>query len=252
MKLGLKDPVPGAVRLQLSTYADLRKLPVPPMTFGRPSPVKDWGDLGNKDHSNCAFAGPCHQIMLWCAGRNIPAPFTTEVALANYTEVTGFNPNAPLDANGENPTDQGALISDVGKYWAETGFADATGTRHKIEAFVGLDPGNLSELWVAIYLFKSVGLGFDLPESALDQTRLGKTWDVVRGSAIAGGHYVPAIARPGCGVTWGELQGFTNRFYQKYNNQGICALSYDMIRSTDPLDGFATHQLLDDLFQIGR
>lgn len=256
MQLGLRDPVPGAIPLKLSTYMDYRKLPTPPRLFGSPLPVRKWGVLANNDVGDCAPAGACHQIMAWTVEANgHAAPFSDATALRNYSEIAGYDPNALPDRNGNNPTDQGTLLSDLAKHWATKGIVDAYGKRHRIKAFVEMDPGDTRELWVATWLFGSVGLGFDLPDSAIEQTKRGQDWEVVRGAQSLGGHFVPAFARTGpigTGVTWGEPQAFTSRFYKKYNNQGLCVFSEDMLIKARKIDGLDDARLRDDLIQIGR
>lgn len=249
-KLGLHPPVPGAIKLRLATYLDFRQLPTPPIEFGHYQMVDNWGMLGNDEWGDCAFAGGCHQTMLFTTEGGNPAPFSTASALANYTAVTDFNPNA--GPSGENPTDQGTAISALAQYWQTTGLVDDKGVRHKIVAFADLNPGDLRELWLASYLFQSVGLGFQMPASAMEQTRDGKPWDVVADDGgIDGGHYVPCVGRinatTGMVVTWGQLQPFTTAFYRKYNNQGIVALSEEMLVNAKSIDGFDDQLLRADL-----
>ncbi|MCX8559756.1 hypothetical protein OS122_02435 [Mycolicibacterium mucogenicum] len=251
-KLGLQPPRPGAVKLRLATYINWRELPVPNGDFGHSELVSDWGMLGNDQWGDCALAGPAHQTMLWTAEAGAQAPFTDACVLQNYSDVTGFDPNA--GPSGENPTDQGTDVGQMAAFWRNTGMLDANGQRHKIVAYVDLTPGDLRELWAATYLFQSVGLGFALPESAQDQFANGQPWDVVRGSKVVGGHYVPAVGRAGgngIGVTWGKSQPFTPAFYRKYNNQGIVAFSEEMLINARSIDGFDDQLLRSDLGAFG-
>lgn len=254
MKLGLKPPRAGAIPLRLATYLDVARLPEPPEEFGHYQLISDWQMLGNDAWGDCAIAGPCHQTMVWTAeGSGKAAPFDTAVALENYSAITGFNEAA--GPSGSNDTDQGTDIGDMARYWEGTGFADSAGQRHKVVATLDLNPGDLRELWIATYLFQSVGLGFMLPDSAEEQTQNGEVWDVVRGARIAGGHYVPAFGRTGgngVGVSWGQLQQFTPDFYQTYNNQGVVALSVEMLIASKSVDGFDDATLRADLAALGR
>jgi glycosyltransferase A (GT-A) superfamily protein (DUF2064 family) len=99
-------------------------------------------------------------------------------------------------------------------------------------------------------------LGFALPDSAQEQTARGRVWDVVRGARIEGGHYVPAFNASGselnAGVSWGQPQLFTTRFFKKYNNQGIVALDEEMLTNMRDIDGFDDQQLRADLQDLGR
>lgn len=250
MKLGLKDPVPGAVKLRLASYLNWRVLPTPPDHFGHTSLVQSWGMLGNDDYGDCAIAGPCHQIMLATAEAGAAAQFDTKSALQNYSAITGFDPNDPS-------TDQGTAIDDMARYWRHHGLVDANGTAHKITAYLDLTPGDTRELWLAAWLLPlGVGCGYDLPQSAVDQAQNGQIWDVVKGSPIVGGHYVPTLARPssgmGLGISWGNPVPFTVRFYQTFNNQGLVALSKEGFVKAKTLEGFDYETLADDLKQISR
>lgn len=275
MKLGLKDPRPGAIKLELKRYLNYRLLPTPPDEFGHYRLISDWGMLGNgPDPSNppelpsgagdCAIAGPEHQIMCWnkVAGRDVS--FTTDVTLKNYGVLTGFEllqPNGqpwPVDpetGEQDNPTDGGTDLQQMAAWWQKQGFVDASGQVHTIEAYVATDPGNLQEAWIAQFLFESVTFGFALPESAMEQTQEGRVWDVVPGSSIAGGHCVPGFGRANGlnpGVSWGEKILWTPRFFTTYNNQGIVPLSSEMMVRAVSVEGFNDKELRGNLADLAK
>jgi hypothetical protein len=56
----------------------------------------------------------------------------------------------------------------------------------------------------------------------------------------------------GLGITWGAKQFFTARFYQRYSNQGIVALSEEMMVKGKSIDGFDDATLREDLHAITR
>lgn len=276
MKLGLHDPRPGAIKLELKHYLDYTLLPTPPKNFGHFLRIKQWGMLGNgADPTNpplipngvgdCGIVGPEHQIMCWnkVAGRD--APFNVDVSLKNYNAVTGFtmiDPETgrpwPIDPNtgeADNPTDQGTALDVMAEHWRTHGLLDAKGQAHTIEAYVATDPGNLQELWVASYIFESITLGFALPDSAMEQSQNREVWDVVPGATIVGGHCVPAFGRANelaIGVSWGDPVAWTDRFFTTYNNQGIVALSSDMMARAVSLEGFNDKELRGHLAELGQ
>jgi hypothetical protein len=269
MKLGLKPAVPGAVKLRLGTYLNWRELPQPPTHFGHADLVKNWGMMANGAAEDnppglpdgagcCAFAGPVHQTMLWCAEGQRPAPFSAESTLENYSAVTGFRIIDPITGApyppDQNPTDQGTALDDMAKYWRTNGLIDDDGNAHKILAYVDMNPGDLRELWLVSWLFQSACMGYELPESALEQSQAGVVWDVVPGSPIAGGHCVPTMARLsetwGLGVSWGKKQPFTDRWFTTYNTQGIAALDEEMLINARSIDGIDDAMLRDDLEQV--
>jgi hypothetical protein len=251
-KLGLKPPRPGAVKLRLGTYCNFRKLPTPPTEFGHYGliPATGWGVLGNQDWGDCAEAAACHQVMLLSKeGTGTAAPFDDAAALANYSAITGFDPNAgPPESN---PTDGGTDLGQLADYWTGTGIVDSNGQHHPAVAVCDLNPGDLREFWVACHLFQSVTLGFALPQSAINQTGAGQVWDVVADDGgIQGGHCVPAFGRTaglGVGVTWGLVQQFTPRFFETYCNQGFVVFSEEMMIKGADIDGFDDQLLRADL-----
>jgi len=247
MKLGLKAPVPGAIKLRFSTYANYRQLPTPPQEFGHYGLVTDWGMLANSTYGCCAWSGAEHQQMLWSKEAGGTATFDDACTLQNYA-ATGFSPD---NADSDQGTDLGFLAN----YWQQTGILDAQGNRHKVVAVVDLNPGDIREIFTACYLFQSVGLGFALPDSAMTQTQEGKPWDVVHGANVVGGHYVPLVGVSkgmAVGVTWGQTQAITKKFLTKYNNQGFVAFSEEMLVAAKSIDGFDDALLRDDLEQLGK
>lgn len=257
-KLGLLPPKPGAIPLRLATYIKPSALPTPPDTFGHMQTVTNWGMLGNgpgPDNppqipdgvGDCAICGPEHQIMYHHAISGKKVSFSTPTTIQNYSEITGY-------VLGDDSTDNGTAIEEMAKHWQSVGFKDDNGNRHQVVGFVDLNPGDLREFWVAMYLFGSVGLGFDLPDTAEEQTSRGLAWDAVPGSKSLGGHYVPAFnklnAGMNVGVSWGAPQAFTSRFFQAYNNQGVVVLDETMMVNAKSIDGFDDAQLRDDLHQL--
>jgi hypothetical protein len=253
-KLGLKPPRPGAVKLRLATYMNYSTLPTPPAEFGHYDLVTNYGMLANDRVGDCAIAGPMHQQMVWDAESQTPVSFSDATALQVYSEITGYDPTQTA-ADGSNPTDQGTDIQQMAAYWQKTGMLDDAGKRHQIVAYLDLTPGDLRELWTATWLFQTVTLGFALPDSAQQQFANGEPWDIVRGASIEGGHCVPCMGRKtglNLGVTWDALQPFTDRWFEKYNNQGIVALSEEMLVNAKSIDGVDDQLLRADLAKFGH
>lgn len=113
------------LRSGIYRYAELRAplvrkglLPRIPGRFGHAglSLLGGWGMLGNgPDDSvfpgfqgcgDCAIAGPCHseQEAAVLAGRPLPR-FTGRVAVEQYSELTGYDPETGENDNGTNPQD---------------------------------------------------------------------------------------------------------------------------------------------------
>jgi hypothetical protein len=240
-------------------FSDYRtgKLPAVPPTFGHENLISkgQWLMLGNSEDDtvapgfqgcgDCFFAGSAHETMMWIKEAGGTPTFDAKSVIKSYSEVTGYDLNNPN-------SDQGTDVRAGMKYRAKTGILDAKGNRHKIGAYVALEPGNLDHLYEAIYLFGAVGIGLDLPYSAMDQTQQGCVWSVVPGAESAGGHYVSLVAKRQyveC-VTWGQIQPMTNTFYQKYCEEAWVLLSEEMLTSGKSPEGFDLNTLKADLLAL--
>jgi hypothetical protein len=244
-RLGKAPFVHDSDDLLMSTYATPAVvLPTLPANFGHDDGFTDWGMLGNDQYGDCGPAGAAHQIMqnAHAGGRVIPS-FTTTAVLANYSAITGFKPSDPS-------TDQGVEVRSMLAYWQKSGMVDANGKRHKIGAYVRLEPGNTDQLFMAIRLFDTVGVGYQLPQSAEEQFNNGKGWSVVKGSPIVGGHYVPGVARRTGhlrGVTWARDIAITLGFYRANCDEAWGILSEETLTAGGKTsEGFDWSQLLAD------
>jgi hypothetical protein len=168
---------------------------------------------GFQGAGDCVFAGGDHETMVTnrLAGRTVT--FSGANALADYSAVTGY-------VLGDESSDQGTDVRTALGYRRATGLIDSAGDRHKIGAYIALDPKNWEQLRLAVYIFSAVGIGVQFPGSAMEQFGAGQPWDVVTGAKIEGGHYVPVLGFPaegvGAVVTWGKAQQFTQAFYEAY------------------------------------
>jgi len=191
----------------------------------------------------CVWAGAAHETMLWNAMARKTVMFTDAGVLSDYSAVTGFNPRNPA-------SDQGTDMLEAASYRRKVGVLDGGGKRHKVAAYLGITPGDPVEHAVALYLFGAVGLGIEVPSSAITQFNVGKPWDVAKRSSILGGHYIPLVAKRNnmfsC-VTWGRIQPMTMKFLQKYCDQSIVYVSEEMLTNGKSLEGFDKATLLADL-----
>jgi hypothetical protein len=266
LKLGKRPATYDKRDLLFARYRTSEPLPSHPKYFGHEQLVgpKAWQMLGNGPDStvskgfggagDCFFAGGAHETMLWNLETGNSVKFTGANCIADYSAVTGYDPHAPLDAMGENPTDKGT-DSRVGlKYRQQTGLKDAKGKRHKIGAYVALELGNMNELLEALYLFGVVGIGIRFPDSAMNQFNAGQPWSVVPGPAPTGGHYIPLVANRNLleVVTWGCIQKMTPQFYQTYCDEAWAILSPEMLKGGKSLEGFDLAQLQADLKKVTK
>ena len=252
LKLGTHPATQDTRDLMFAKYVTAAQLPTPPAQFGHETLFgpKEWGMLGNDQWGDCAWAGPAHETMLLTKESGHPVSFTTDGVLGDYAAGTGFDPNA--GPSGQNPTDQGSNVRTVLSYRVKTGIVDGAGARHKIGAFVKLDPHDLTEILRALYLFQVVGIGIQFPKTAMDQFNAGQPWDVVPGAAIDGGHYVPLVGKRDNleVITWGALQQMTEAFFTTYCDEAWAYISTEhLVAGKDP-EGFDLTQLTADLAAI--
>jgi hypothetical protein len=243
LKLGKKPAREGAVKLRLAKYIDTAALPKPPASFGHERLVTQWGMAMNDQLGCCVVSGAVHEVMLWNreAGRTVR--FDDAAVVKNYSAIGGYVPGQP-------DTDQGCDMQVAASYRLKTGLLDADGKRHKIGAYVGLDPGNLTELWYASYLFDGVGIGVEFPAQWMDAFNRGKTWGAVARPKLEGGHYITDPAKRAGNaviVTWGRTTPLTPKGYQQFNDETIAYLSEEKLSSGKSLEGFDLATLKADL-----
>lgn len=201
--------------------------PLPKKPFGFANLYSDWGMLGNDTVGDCVFAGSDHETMLWNKLAKHPVSFTKSNALSDYSAVTGYNPNDPN-------TDTGTVVREAMNYRLKTGLIDSNNARHKIDAFVSIDPGDWETMIRCVWTFGVVGIGFAVPHSVWKQYNANQVWDVVTpDGGIDGGHYVPIVGYPAPGqasfITWGERQVMTKAFYEKYNDEAWVPLTKESL-----------------------
>ena len=246
MKLGKTPARRGAVKLKFADYAAGLKI-VTPNKINHSQFILDGGGvLGNDKYGDCVWAGAAHETIIWNGESKGSVKFTDQNVLSDYAAVTGFTPN-------DKYTDQGTDMSAAASYRRKVGIVDNSNKRHRVEAYVAIQPGNKVELRQAIYLFSNVGIGIRFPASAMAQFAAGKPWTVSLFSKIEGGHYVPAIGYDSnyvYVVTWGKIQKMSWSFFCKYCDEALCYLSAEMLTGDMSPEGFNMLQLNADLAAI--
>lgn len=230
LKLGKLPARPGAMKLKLAHFVDMALLPQPtdPNNFGHASSQTVRGVLGNADYGCCFWSGAAHETMTWANAAGRSANFTVDDVLGDYGAETGFT---KTDPNSDQGTDMQAGAS----YRRKVGILDSNGVRHQVGAYLAIEPGNIQEHIVASYIFGAVGVGIRFPNSAMDQFDNGQVWDVVKGSPIEGGHYVPLLGRKNGQFmlsTWGALQPATDAFIMEYGDESVVYISPDFLNGS--------------------
>jgi hypothetical protein len=225
------------------------------MTPALPAPPSrvDWSRGFNINYSmmlndslgDCTEAAKGHGIQIWtlCNGRLVTVP--DSVVLAAYEADSGYVPGDPSTDQGE---DELTTLND----WRQNGFGGVS-----LTAYAAIDPATFAHVQQGIYLFGFAYIGFNVPQSAMDQNAAGEIWDVVANDGgIVGGHavVVPMYDSPSsiltC-ITWGMRQEMTWAFWQKYVDEAYVLLSPAWLgkRGIDP-SGFDLAQLEADLAAV--
>jgi hypothetical protein len=204
-KHGLIPNNPHRARLYFKTFRNPEASAPASVNYSNfPSP----GMLGNDNYGDCVEAGNGHVVMQQTfIGQGTEASITTEEVLAEYTRITGFNPNDP-------DTDQGTELQAGLDDFRKNGV-----NGHKIAGFAQLDPSNLDDVKLAVSEFGAVSIGFEFPASAMNQFNQGQPWTFVNGSPIEGGHCVIVMGYDSDWLyvlTWGAVQKMGYDFWNAY------------------------------------
>lgn len=207
--------------------------PKPPATFGHGQIYHDgnargdWMMLGNGPDSTeprapsgagcCVFSCAGHTTMEVNKVVGKTVTITGKETLADYSAVTGY-------VLGDESTDHGTNMREAMKYRRAVGTLDAKGNRHKIGAYVSIDPSNWDELILAAYIFSAVEIGFEFQQAQWDQFNTTGVWDYVPGSPNEGGHAIPAFGRnskrQAAGVvSWAKHLWITRSFIEHLNDE---------------------------------
>lgn len=257
-KLGKAPATEDERDFKFSTLIEMEALQlVVPPRFGHGRMFPDWQMLGNgpdetvvpgfSGAGNCVFAGGAHETMESAKLGGHTVRFTGKNVIDDYSAVTGYVVNNPA-------TDNGTIVRDALKYRQKVGLIDMLGRRHKIGAYVSVDPKNFDQLMQAAWVFSAVGIGFNFPDTAWDQFDHDMPFDVVDDAKIEGGHYVPVFGRSSrsvCGVvTWGRRVGMTRDFYETYNDETWAMVYPEELRNGVNERGFDMTRLNDALLQL--
>jgi hypothetical protein len=188
----------------------------------------NWHMLGNDKAGDCCLAGAAHEHMLWTLESGVPrARFTTRDVLSDYSAISGYN--------GTKVSDTGCDVQDVAAYRQKTGIIDATGVRHKIDAYASLKKGDLVQIARAAYIFGAVGIGVEITVSGMMQFKAGVPWAPIATDKSMGGHYIPLVGRDANGnflfISWGRIQAATPEWVAAQMDEGLCYFSRELLNA---------------------
>jgi hypothetical protein len=157
------------------------QLPIPAAKTWLTGLPPSLGMMLNDSLGDCTVAAVYHAIQLWTfntTGQTLTEPDPCVLQL--YEEACGYR--------GTPDTDNGGIEQNVLSYLLNTGAPLLNNQRHKIAAFVEIDPRNIQDVKRAIAEGGVVYLGIQIPE-AWCQMPVGSDWTDASGP-IAGGHAI--------------------------------------------------------------
>jgi len=207
-KLGLR---PKQIPLKcpiLSNYLD-RAIAWPvvkPRGWEYMVPPDKWGMMLNDQWGDCAEAMAGHFVISTSYNTGHPLAPTDQQVSDFYTAVAGFDPNA--GPPGNNPTDQGTVLSQMLTVWQNDGFPVtdlATGkiVIHKILGFAACDVTSWAQIRWVTDTFGATLKGINCPENFQANTN---NWTYDPNSPIEGGHAILQDSQGGAGdknISWG-------------------------------------------------
>jgi len=191
VKTGKLSPKAHPNTLKLAKYTAGQPMPYPARKVYREYKTPDVAKqmFGNDEIGDCTCAGIANLLILWTVHTSTIVIPTRDEVVSLYSAITGYDPSDPN-------TDQGAAMTDVLAYMQKTGFLG-----HKILGWAQIDHTDPWHRQLSVDLFGATYVGVQLPQSAMDQFRAGKSFEVVPDSPVISGH---ALIHPGYGALGGD------------------------------------------------
>lgn len=190
LKLGRLPRIYNPAVPHMSALRGLAKpIPLPSAVDYTKGMPKDLGMMLNNQLGCCTSSAYYHAIQIWSHHTNKTDGMITQPDIAVrklYEGACGYIPGKPA-------TDRGGIEQNVLTYLLITGAPTGPGglTRHKLIAFVEIDPRNDEDIEEAIYGCGCVYVGFNVPDNIMPRGKEPpKIWEYKKDSKIRGGHAV--------------------------------------------------------------
>jgi hypothetical protein len=229
LRTGKLPAQPARPRLELRPALEPLGLAAPPQQVDYYSEISSIGMLANDDLGDCVPAGMGHVVEQDTEYTTGTEQVVTDAAtITVYEQVAGYNPNDPN-------SDQGTVVQDALDYWRKTGvFPTADGKLHRLAAFAAVKLTDWTEIELATSIFGQVIIGFNFPDSAMDQFNAGQPWTVVKGSPLDGGHCVVLVGYDADWLyvlTWGAVQKMARAFWTAYVDEAWVCITQETINA---------------------
>lgn len=208
------------------------------------------GMMLNDTLGDCTCAAVYHAIQVWSfnALKKIDTEPDNDVEML-YVQACGYNPRVPGEGPGGNEQKVLTYLLNQG---APAGPAGAT--RHKIAAFVEVDPRNVDDVKRTINECGLAYIGFNVPQSVQPPGQPPPAvWNYVPDqSNIIGGHAVVLAGYDAQGarvISWGQYYTMTWDFFARFVDEVYAIADPDWIAATGQTVGGLTLQQLEAQMQ---
>ncbi|MGI4851667.1 MAG: hypothetical protein ACRYGR_06970 [Janthinobacterium lividum] len=170
----------------------------------------------------CTQVSVASAIYIMTLNAQAPVLLGVNDVLVNY-ETSGYDPTK-VDADGNNPTDEGDNEVAVLNRWVTAGYQRPGQTRDYLTGYGYVNPKNHDNAKRAIALCGGLYTGLALPKTALADG----DWVVVPNAVIAGGHAVYVHGYDADWLylnTWGERRRMSWGFFDTYCDEAYGLLS---------------------------
>jgi len=211
-------------------------LPPPPVSvdYTKNMPA-NLGMMLNDTLGDCTCAAYYHALQVWTFNTSNGEKIDTEADAdveALYVQACGYDPNA----GGEGP---GGIEQNVLTYLLNTGAPVGAGgaDRHKIAAFVEVDPRNIDDVKRTIADCGVAYIGFKVPHYIVPGDGSSPAvWTVQHAnSKLVGGHAVILAGYDAQGarvISWGQYYTMTWPFFSKYVDEVYAIADPDWVEAT--------------------
>src|SRR5580698_5061257 len=205
-------------------------------TAGMPAEL---GMMKNNTLGDCTCAAFYHAIQVWSFNSEKKIETEPDVDVVDlYEQACGYNPKQGGEGPGGN---EQHVLTYLLKQGAPTG---PTGTgRHKIAAFVEVDPRNVDDVKRTIDDCGVAYIGFNVPAYIVPPPPAvpPTVWDVqTNNAAIVGGHAVVLAGYNANGarlISWGSYYTMTWAFFAKYVDEVDAIADADWVQAKGTTPG---------------
>jgi hypothetical protein len=216
-KFGKKPAKRLRKSLCLSNYLSMSAVSYPAVrAYERPIA---YGMLANDTLGCCVIAGHYHLRMNWHAVATAGSPLvvTDQEVISDYSAITGYDPSSPS-------TDQGTDMPTALAWYKDD--------------YCTLDIQNVEQVKAGMFLFGGAIIGFNVPQSMVDQLNAGvdPDWSYSPNDKPSGeGHCVVPLGYGRDGValiSWGKIYHTSWDFFLAWTDEAYCIVSPEWIKAS--------------------